>query len=135
MKASIFRISGSIPSANYIQFPKTKTPPLNLTGHFVYILFKPVVGKFFSIHLDLTTADDLVIRISLSNIFKEFKLTSTWLQFPVLSNPPHGSVEEATANSVNIEGWKYVYDAVFNLFVLIFKVTSLLHHDFYSTRI
>lgn len=109
MKASIFRISGSIPSANYIQFPKSKTPPLNLTGHYVYILFKPVVGKFFSIHLDLVTSDDLVVRVSLSNIFKEFKLTSTWLQFPVLSNPPNGSVEEATMNSIDIKGTVHMY--------------------------
>ena len=96
VKSSIFKITGSIPSANYIQFPRPKSPPLNLVGHYLYVLFKPIDGKFFSIHLDVVATDNLVIRISLSNIFKEFKSSLTWLQFPVSANPVQGSVDQAT---------------------------------------
>ncbi|XP_066924682.1 WD repeat-containing protein 90-like [Clytia hemisphaerica] len=102
VKSSIFKIIGPIPSANYIQFPKPKGNPLNLIGHYLYVLFKPIDGKYFSIHLDVVTSDSIVIRISLSNIFKEFKSTSTWLQFPVFANPVQGSVDEATTLASNI---------------------------------
>ena len=96
VKSSVFKITGAIPSANYIQFPKPKSPPLNLVGHHLYVLFKPIDGKYFSIHLDVVATDNLVIRVSLSNIFKEFKSSLTWLQFPVSANPIQGSVDEAT---------------------------------------
>ena len=33
-------------------------------------------------HLEVVASTGLVIRISFSNLFKEFKSTSTWLQFP-----------------------------------------------------
>ena len=95
-------MSGAIPSGNYIQFPKAKS--LGLTGHVLYILFKPVVDKYFSIHIDVATSDGVVIRISLSNLFKEFKSSSTWLQFPVVSNPAVGSVDEATAMELKTTG-------------------------------
>lgn len=38
-----------------------------------------------------------VIRVSFSNMFKEFKSTATWLQFPFLCGAAHGSVYENTA--------------------------------------
>lgn len=34
-------------------------------------------------------------------MYKEFKSTSTWIQFPVLSNAVPGSVEEATMKEVS----------------------------------
>lgn len=40
-----------------------------------------------------------VIRISFSNMFKEFKLTPTWLQFPFLCGAAKDSVYESTAKS------------------------------------
>ena len=61
------------------------------------MLFKPIVTKYFVVHIDAATDDGIIIRISFSNLFKEFKSTSTWLQFPFVSNPAPGSVEEATA--------------------------------------
>uniref|UniRef100_A0A8C4QWK5 CFA20 domain-containing protein n=1 Tax=Eptatretus burgeri TaxID=7764 RepID=A0A8C4QWK5_EPTBU len=53
--------------------------------------------KAFVIHLDLVTKGDLVIRVSFSNIFKEFKFTSTWLQFPFIDEGEKGSVSEHTS--------------------------------------
>ena len=46
-------------------------------------------------HIDAATEDGLAIRISFSNLFKEFKSTSTWLQFPFVPRPPSGSIDEA----------------------------------------
>ena len=77
--------------------PKTSTQSLNLTGRFMYLLFKPIATKYFVIHVDVATADGLVVRISFSNLFKEFKSTSTWLQFPYLCNPGKGTAEAAAA--------------------------------------
>ena len=82
IKATVFRISGSIPASNYIFAPKTSSQSLKLVGTYVFILFKPLPSKYFVIHLEVVTTAGLVVRISLSNLFKEFKSTSTWLQFP-----------------------------------------------------
>eukprot|EP00794_Sanderia_malayensis_P008704 gene8704-9633_t len=103
LKCTVYRISGSVPAGNYIQFPKASSQSLALTGHYLYILFKPIATKYFIVHLDVATDDGLIIRISFSNLFKEFKSTSTWLQFPFISNPPPGSVEDAIACEVSLE--------------------------------
>uniref|UniRef100_A0A8C0G718 WD repeat-containing protein 90 n=1 Tax=Chelonoidis abingdonii TaxID=106734 RepID=A0A8C0G718_CHEAB len=84
---------------NYIQLPKTSTQSLGLTGHYLYLLFKPMPGKYFVVHLDVTTEDSQVVRISFSNLFKEFKSTATWLQFPFICGAAKGSVYECTART------------------------------------
>ncbi|KPP63392.1 hypothetical protein Z043_118354, partial [Scleropages formosus] len=40
-----------------------------------------------------------VVRVSFSNLFKEFKSTATWLQFPFLCGAAKGSVYESTART------------------------------------
>jgi hypothetical protein len=93
----VYKISGSIPAGNYIQLPKTGTQSLGLTGRYFYLLFRPIPGKYFVVHMDVATSDGLIIRISFSNLFKEFKATSTWLQFPYVCRPAKGSVSEVAA--------------------------------------
>lgn len=43
--------------------------------------------------------DGQVIRISFSNMFKEFKSTATWLQFPFLCGAAKDSVYECTSRT------------------------------------
>ena len=93
LKCTVYRITGSIPASNYLQLPKTSTQSLGLTGRYLYILLKPIPGKYFVVHLDVATQDGLVVRISFSNLFREFKSTSTWLQFPFVCQAGKGSVE------------------------------------------
>eukprot|EP00916_Digyalum_oweni_P009217 GHVL01015563.1.p1 GENE.GHVL01015563.1~~GHVL01015563.1.p1 ORF type:complete len:183 (-),score=10.65 GHVL01015563.1:107-655(-) len=90
VKATVFKITGHIPAGNYIQLPRTGS--LGLTGRYFYLLFCPVPTKYFVVHVDVATQDSLVVRLSFSNLFKEFKSTATWLQFPFLCNPAKGSV-------------------------------------------
>lgn len=78
----MYRIRGSVSASNYIQLPRTSTQSLGLTGRYLYVLFRPVPTKHFVIHLDVSTEDGQVIRVSFSNLFKEFKSSTTWLQFP-----------------------------------------------------
>ncbi|CAL1536659.1 unnamed protein product [Lymnaea stagnalis] len=92
VKGTVFRIEGSIHAANYIQLPKTNSQTLALTGRYFYLLFKPIPSKHFVVHLDVATSDNLVIRISFSNLFKSFKSTSTWLKFPFVCCPFGGSL-------------------------------------------
>ena len=92
IKATVYRISGSIPAGNYIQLPKTSSQSLGLTGQFLYLAFRPLPSKCFVVHLEVATVRGLAIRISFSNLFKEFKSTSTWLQFPFTA----GSCEDRT---------------------------------------
>ncbi|XP_069036890.1 WD repeat-containing protein 90 [Lepisosteus oculatus] len=99
LKCSVYRIRGSIPASNYILLPKTSTQSLGLTGRYLYLLFRPSPGKHFVVHLDVATEDGQVIRISFSNLFKEFKSTATWLQFPFICGAAKGSVYESTAQT------------------------------------
>ncbi|XP_059126259.1 WD repeat-containing protein 90 [Peromyscus eremicus] len=82
LKSAVYRIRGSVSSSNYIQLPRTSTQSLGLTGRYLYVLFRPLPTKHFVIHLDVSTEDGQVIRVSFSNLFKEFKSSATWLQFP-----------------------------------------------------
>ncbi|ROI16431.1 WD repeat-containing protein 90 [Anabarilius grahami] len=99
LKCSVFRIRGSVPASNYILLPKTSSQSLGLTGRFLYLLFRPSPNKHFIVHLDITVEEGQVIRVSFSNMFKEFKSTATWLQFPFLCGAAHGSVYENTAST------------------------------------
>ena len=96
----MYKISGSVPAGNYIQIPKTSSQSLGLTGRFMYLMFKPTPSKYFVVHIDVAANDGLIIRISFSNLFKEFKGTSTWLQFPFVCHAARGSISDKTgANS------------------------------------
>lgn len=99
LKCSVFRIRGSVPANNYILLPKTSSQSLGLTGQFLYLLFRPSPNKHFIVHLDITAEEGQVIRVSFSNMFKEFKSTATWLQFPFLCGAAQCSVYENTAST------------------------------------
>ncbi|NXM21015.1 WDR90 protein, partial [Ploceus nigricollis] len=93
MKGTIYRIRGSNPASSYLQLPRAGTQSLGLTGRYLYLLFRPLPHKHFLVHLDVTTEENQVVRISFSNLFKEFKSTATWLQFPFVC----GAASEGTA--------------------------------------
>uniref|UniRef100_A0A8B9TZ83 WD repeat-containing protein 90 n=1 Tax=Anas platyrhynchos TaxID=8839 RepID=A0A8B9TZ83_ANAPL len=90
LKGTVYRIRGSVPACNYLQLPRTGTQSLGLRGRYLYLLFRPLPRKHFVVHLDVATQENQVVRISFSNLFKEFKSTATWLQFPfvVLARSP-----------------------------------------------
>ncbi|TRY93037.1 hypothetical protein DNTS_025166 [Danionella cerebrum] len=91
IKCSVFRIRGSIQASNYILLPKSSSQTLGLTGRYLYLLFRPSQSKPFT--------EGQVIRVSFSNMFKEFKSTATWLQFPFLCGAAHNTVYENTAGA------------------------------------
>ncbi|KAG8432147.1 hypothetical protein GDO86_016689 [Hymenochirus boettgeri] len=97
LKCTVYRIQGSIPAGNFIQVPKTSSQSLGLTGRYLYVLFKPLPGKNFVVHIDVGAEDSHTIRISFSNIYKEFKASATWLQFPFVCGAIKGSVYDSTA--------------------------------------
>uniref|UniRef100_H2UQ97 WD repeat domain 90 n=1 Tax=Takifugu rubripes TaxID=31033 RepID=H2UQ97_TAKRU len=84
LKCSVFRIRAPVPANSYILVPKNIKHSLGLTGRYFYLLFRPTPGKYFIVHLDVSVKGGLAVRISFSNMFKEFKSTPTWLQFPFL---------------------------------------------------
>ncbi|XP_031416845.1 WD repeat-containing protein 90 isoform X2 [Clupea harengus] len=99
LKCSVFRIRGSVPAGNYILLPKSSSQSLGLTGRFFYLLFRPSPGKHFVVHLDVVAEEGQVIRVSFSNMFKEFKSSSTCLQLPFICGSAQGSVYESTART------------------------------------
>lgn len=99
LKCPVFRIRGPVPANSYVLLPKNSSQSLGLTGRFFYLLFRPTPGKYFVVHLDVAAGEGQVVRISFSNMFKEFKSTATWLQFPFLCGAAKDSVYENTAKS------------------------------------
>lgn len=105
IKSTVYKILGSSPASNFITMPKLSGQSLNLTGRYVYFLFKPVSNKCFSLHVDIATAEKSIVRVSFSNLFKEFKLTTTWIQFPFVIHAPKGTVYEKTElNAKDLSG-------------------------------
>ncbi|XP_069547580.1 WD repeat-containing protein 90 [Brachyistius frenatus] len=51
------------------------------------------------VHLDVAAEEGHAIRVSFSNMFKEFKSTATWLQFPFLCGAAKDSVYHHTSKS------------------------------------
>uniref|UniRef100_A0A8C4VBJ2 WD repeat-containing protein 90 n=1 Tax=Falco tinnunculus TaxID=100819 RepID=A0A8C4VBJ2_FALTI len=84
LKGTVYRIRSSTPASSYLQLPRTGTQTLGLVGRYLYLLFRPMPHKHFVVHLDVTTKENQVVRISFSTLFKEFKSTATWLQFPFI---------------------------------------------------
>ncbi|XP_029977706.1 WD repeat-containing protein 90 isoform X2 [Sphaeramia orbicularis] len=99
LKCSVFRIKGPVPTNSYILLPKNSSQSLGLTGRYLYLLFRPTPTKYFVVHIDVTAEEGQVVRLSFSNMFKEFKSTATWLQFPYLCGAAKDSVYESTAKS------------------------------------
>ncbi|XP_068614509.1 WD repeat-containing protein 90-like [Brachionichthys hirsutus] len=99
LRCSVFSIRGPVPTNSYILVPQDGNRSLGLTGRYFYLLFRPSPGKYFVVHLDVSTKENQVVRISFSNMFKEFKSTPTWLQFPFLCGAAKDSVYETTARS------------------------------------
>ncbi|NXJ80329.1 WDR90 protein, partial [Trogon melanurus] len=91
LKGTVYRIRGSLAASSYLQLPRTGTQSLGLVGRYLYLLFRPMPHKHFLVHLDVTTQENQVIRISFSNLFKEFRSTATWLQFPFVCRTDQGS--------------------------------------------
>ena len=105
IKCSVYKIIGNTSASNFINMPKLSGQSLGLNGRYIYFLFKPVPNKCFSLHVDVATAEKVTIRVSFSNLFKEFKSTSTWLQFPYVIQAPKGSVYEKTElNAKDLSG-------------------------------
>eukprot|EP00200_Dunaliella_tertiolecta_P010081 CAMPEP_0202389192 /NCGR_PEP_ID=MMETSP1127-20130417/81538_1 /ASSEMBLY_ACC=CAM_ASM_000462 /TAXON_ID=3047 /ORGANISM="Dunaliella tertiolecta, Strain CCMP1320" /LENGTH=212 /DNA_ID=CAMNT_0048990859 /DNA_START=148 /DNA_END=782 /DNA_ORIENTATION=+ len=85
----VFKIRGVIPAANYIRVPRFKSQSLGLTGRFLYIQVKLSPVKVFAIHLEVTTADLCVHRVSISTMYRDqhSKRKSGGIQIPY----PHAS--------------------------------------------
>ncbi|XP_075890586.1 WD repeat-containing protein 90 [Nelusetta ayraudi] len=82
LRCPVFHIKAPIPASSYIVIPKNINHSLGLTGRYFYLLFRPHPGKYFVVHLDVCSKEGRVVRISFSNMFKEFKSSPTWLQYP-----------------------------------------------------
>lgn len=73
-----------------------------------------------------------MIRISFSNMFKEFKSTATWLQFPFLCGGAKDSVYESTAKSarhgkIHAHTCRHTYGEMNSFFICIcFSLITLL---------
>lgn len=71
LKCSVFRIKGPVPANSYILVPKNTNHSLGLTGHYFYLLFRPIPGKYFVVHLDVATEVSCMILINLHVLWNQ----------------------------------------------------------------
>lgn len=66
----VIRVAGKIPAVNFLQVPGVKGRALGLTGRYLYLQIRVDPSAFFTIHLEVMSADRNTTRISFSNLFK-----------------------------------------------------------------
>ncbi|KAG2374703.1 hypothetical protein C9374_010447 [Naegleria lovaniensis] len=83
---TVFRIKGSVPSNNYVSFPsnipKNKGDVLGLVGQFCYVQLR-ASKEVFVFHIDIMTKDEMTIRFSFGNVYKQVKKTHNTVYIPV----------------------------------------------------
>ena len=73
----VIKISGKIPAVNFLQVPGVKGCALGLTGRYLYLQIRIDPSAYFTIHLEVSSADRNTTRISFSNLFKTKPCTAT----------------------------------------------------------
>ena len=63
-------------------FPQTASHSLNLTHKYLYCVFIPTNGGYWAIHSDCVTSSGLVVRMSVSNSFKQLHSDRAVLHLP-----------------------------------------------------
>ncbi|QDZ18050.1 WD repeat domain-containing protein [Chloropicon primus] len=66
----VIRVAGKIPAVNFLQVPGVKGRSLGLTGRYLYMQIRVDPSAFFTIHLEVSSADRNTTRVSFSNLFK-----------------------------------------------------------------
>ena len=81
----VLQITGTVPASNYVRVPKSRSASLNLVGRYVYVLFKPPrrASQVYMFHFDVRTQDGLTLRVSVSNMYTQVKVSPTVVQLPL----------------------------------------------------
>ena len=61
--------------------PSTKDS-MTLYGRYFYVLFQPLPAHYFIIHIEIVTTSNHKIRLSVSNLFSQVKITSSLILLP-----------------------------------------------------
>jgi len=78
----VFALRGRTPSTNCLSVPRIGRPPLGLTSKYLYFEVRLTAGRPFLLHVDVLTTQRSVVRLSLSDRFKETKRCGTVIQLP-----------------------------------------------------
>ena len=97
---NVIKVSGVTPASNYFQVPQQSQiakKPLGLIGKYVsphlishhpslkvYSIVNVPAGKSFVLHFDYILNETRHVRLSISNIFKEFKVNTA--KYPIIIN-------------------------------------------------
>ena len=57
---------------------------LFFAGRYLYAQLRVIPSKYFAVHFDVLTADKFVVRITMSNLFREVKVQGWTLHLPAL---------------------------------------------------
>eukprot|EP00002_Diphylleia_rotans_P027250 TRINITY_DN5458_c0_g1_i4.p1 TRINITY_DN5458_c0_g1~~TRINITY_DN5458_c0_g1_i4.p1 ORF type:complete len:980 (-),score=137.24 TRINITY_DN5458_c0_g1_i4:162-3101(-) len=96
----VYKITGTVSASNYLQTPKSPNQSLGLTGRYIYCQFMPIAGQFFSIHIELLSTEGNTVRLTFSNLFKEFRTSSRLIQFPCPNFPSRWTIMVVDAPTI-----------------------------------
>ena len=128
VKSLVYTITGQVPANAYLQIPTKPSDSIDLIGRFFYINFKPLPQAYFTFHLDILTNDTRqTVRISVSNLFKEYKSTNTWLQFPIIVESAPGTPDFETESLKIPDGRKSPDKPAWTMLCLDLKAILAVH--------
>jgi hypothetical protein len=76
-----FVLRGKTAACNFLALPRAGSPPLGVSGTFMYIQIR-LTGQPFVLHVDVMNQDKFVIRLSFSSRYVMAKRAGTVLQLP-----------------------------------------------------
>ncbi|KAF6778147.1 hypothetical protein AHF37_02593 [Paragonimus kellicotti] len=105
INSRVLCIEGTVTGSNSIILPFCPEKILGLGYSFIYFLLRPIVDKGFILQLDVKTFDNLDLRITLSNVFNDIKVTNLSLHLPLV---PCSNSYKNNHNVQNLSGWTFV---------------------------
>ncbi|KAF7257699.1 hypothetical protein EG68_11320 [Paragonimus skrjabini miyazakii] len=106
INSRVLCIEGTVTGSNSIILPGFPEKTLGFRYSFIYFLLRPITDKGFIIQLDVKTFDNLDLRITLSNVFNDTKVTNLSLHLPLIV--PCSNSCKNNHNMQNSSGWTFV---------------------------
>ena len=79
----VYRIIGSVPSANFISIPKLPSESLSLVGKNLYVQLHVAASSVFVFHVLVNTKQGVTLDISINNLNHTLRLAGMSLQYPI----------------------------------------------------
>ena len=83
---NVYVLKGSVSASNALIVPARLSEDLRIKGKFLYVIMRAdSLARTFCFHVDVVLQENIKYRLSFSNLYKEIKVMTNVVQFPVMS--------------------------------------------------